>query len=191
MTTPRGLLPSIDGPRRVGAPLDAEATVTPRRSVRILLLAMLLAAGSSVGLAEGWSVGGGGMIPEGNFSDVAENGYHAFVGYAWKFGPVEVEPALRYMWADGVAGAADVKMFGGEVSGRVHILFFYGVGGLGYYQVERSLSLDNAIEIDSWDFSYSIGAGVEFGPIFLEARYQVIESERNTAFFPLTVGFRF
>jgi hypothetical protein len=82
-------------------------------------------------------------------------------------------------------------MFGGEVSGRVHILFFYAVGGLGYYQVERTLDLDSLVEIDSWDFSYSIGAGVEIGPIFLEARYHVIESERDTAFFPISVGFRF
>jgi opacity protein-like surface antigen len=131
------------------------------------------------------------MIPEGNFSDVAENGYHAFVGYAWGFGPVEIEPALRYMWADGVQGAADVKIFGGEVSGRVQIFFLYAVGGVGYYKVERTIDLDNLIEIDSFDFSWSIGAGVEIGPVFLEARYQVIESERDTAFFPITVGFRF
>jgi hypothetical protein len=165
--------------------------VISRSLFRLLLFCSVLLAAASPSRAEGWTAGGGGLIPEGNLSDVAENGYHVFAGYYWKFGPVEVEPAARYMWAEGEDGAADLKIFGGEVSGRVGLFFFYVVGGLGYYKVERTLSLENVIEIDDWDLSYSFGAGFEFGPVFVEARYQKIDTERGSGFFPISVGFRF
>jgi hypothetical protein len=168
---------------------------------RLLLLVALLAALPATAEAQPrLMVGGGVSAPSGDFSDIAEAGYHVKV--AMQVGIPTLPVGLR---GDGVLhrfGTADAAFADSEVlTGALSLVFTlpgvglepYFLAGVGTYRVETGPA---GAPLQGTDRGYHGGFGVVLGGLglgaFAEVRYVQISGDlATTRLIPLTLGLRF
>jgi opacity protein-like surface antigen len=183
----------------------------------LLIAATAQAQGtSSATSGRPFKIGGalGATIPIGDFSDVAELGWH--LG-----GLIEYKPqSLPLTWRGEITyhrnGLEDGAFVGfPNAGGHASILGFvanalfpfgdaastarpYAIAGLGLYHASRSGDLPggNTISNSDTDFGLNLGGGFIFNlsgfETFVELRYHTVFTEdNNTSFIPISFGFKF
>ena len=151
----------------------------------------------------GWSVGAGMTMPQGDFGDGADNGFHGMAAgtFTLPASPIKIRADFGYHTMnaseDLVGPDADVSFNLITVSGDAQWSFMPGplspylIGGVTWGSA--SVGGDDAPDVDSEsDFGFNLGGGLDFGlgalKLFAEARYF---SVGDSDFLPITVGIHF
>ncbi|HEY3492795.1 MAG TPA: outer membrane beta-barrel protein [Solirubrobacterales bacterium] len=150
----------------------------------------------------GWSLGAGLTMPQGDFGDGAESGFHGMAGATFSIpaAPIKIRADFGYHMlpaSEDLVGDADVSFNMITVSGDAQWTIMPGplspylVGGLTWGSM--GVGGDDAPDVDAeTDMGFNIGGGLDFGlaalKLFAEARYF---SVGDADFLPITVGLRF
>jgi ABC-type uncharacterized transport system permease subunit len=167
------------------------------RTAGTLILASVLSATTAVAQSARFGLGGGLLVPTGDYNVVDKTGWHVLgkVDFAIPLSPVSVRVDGLYGQTTHRAAPGNTKLAGGTADAVWHIPTAvpgfkpYLLGGVGMFNV-------NAYGGSSTKFTWGGGAGTSIGvgPIhgFAEARYMSIqESGASLKFIPVTVGLAF
>lgn len=168
-----------------------------------LIAAALVFAGASASVAQSkvaFGVGGGLLMPMGDYGDVDNMGFTFGGGASIGLGSAPVRLRVEGSYGtsshDGVGGKT--KILGGMVSvvypfqtaGQIKP---YVLAGLGYYNVD--VSVTGFGSADESKLGFGGGAGVMFPmssvELFVEARFMSIATDERTTFLPIIAGVRF
>jgi opacity protein-like surface antigen len=150
----------------------------------------------------GWSVGAGMTMPQGDFGDAADNGFHGMAAATFTLpaSPIKIRADFGYHTmaaSEDLVGTADVSWNMMTLSGDAQWTIMPGplspylIGGVTWGSL--GVGGDDAPDVDSEsDFGFNLGGGLDFGlgalSLFAEARYF---SVGDADFLPLTVGIKF
>jgi len=162
-------------------------------------LALVLGAGSLSAQKARIMVGGGLLMPMGNYKDLDKMGFMGQAGIGFPVGPVGIRIEGDYgqtSHKDTTSG--NTKIIGGMASVVYHFkspstIKPYVLGGLGMYNVKFDIS---GVSASSTKLAFGGGAGLELkmtgASLYLEARYvNITTSGSSLSFIPITVGVRF
>ena len=161
---------------------------------RSIALAALLAGAPALLAAQGFFIGGGVVMPSGEYGDFAKTGYGGMAGVnlsvpALPVG-VRVEALYLYNPHDEAIDAGSTSLYGGMASATYGIggpTGLYLLGSLGYMNHAYNAPAGGT-SANEWDFTWGIGGGINFSKLFAEVRYM---QRGDTKFIPIMVGIRF
>ena len=179
---------------------------------RIVLLGSTLAIALAAGSAQAqkpfsFGIAGGVSMPQGNYGDIAGNGYHATaaLGLGLPLVPVglRIEGSYnRFALSDEMKAVVGESGSWSLASATANLTYSlplpavvvspYVIAGAGMYM--GNCSMDNC---DSQsDLGYNAGVGLKFKALvfsaFAEARYHSVQTEgESTSYMPITIGFMF
>lgn len=179
---------------------------------RILQSAVVLGVVSLVGVgsmqAQGagrasFHVGGGVVIPTGDFGDAFKTGFQALGGVNFGIGAlpfaIRVDAIYGQNSGDDAVLAADdfkAKFFGGLAGaqfgfgGEASPVHPYILGQIG--MVNGKVTCSGCPDNGNTDFAFLGGAGLEFGKFFVEGKYMSIQSDPSSVNMIVgSVGIRF
>jgi len=178
----------------------------------LLIAVTAHAQGTSNAPARPWKIGGtlGATIPVGDFSNVAELGWHLGGLFEYK------QPSLPVTWRGEITYHRNSLKNGAfaefpDVGGHASVLDLVGnalfpfgdaasktrpylIAGLGVYHASSSGDLEsgNSISRSDTNFGVNLGGGFNFNlsgfETFAELRYHIVS---NTSFIPISFGFKF
>ena len=163
------------------------------RTLRYMALASLLAGAPALLAAQGFFLGGGVVVPSGDYADFAKTGYGGMAGVnlsvpALPIG-VRVEALYLYNPHEGT-DAGSTSLYGGLASATYGIggpTGLYLLGSLGYMNHDYNAPAGGT-SANEWDFTWGIGGGINFSKLFAEVRYM---QRGDTKFIPIMVGIKF
>lgn len=165
-----------------------------------LVLGVVSLAGAGALNAQGrasFHVGGGVVLPMGDFGDGFKTGFQALGGVNFALGSlpfgIRVDAIYGQNNADGVD--AKVKMFGGLAGAQ----FGFGSAAssvhpyiLGQVGVVNSKITCTGCNFDSnSDFTFLGGAGLNLGKFFVEGKYMSVQADETANMITITGGIRF
>lgn len=164
------------------------------RLMQCVALAALVAGAPTVAPAQGFFVGGGLVLPSGEYGDLAETGYGGIGGLNLSFPalPIGVRVEGMYLYnSHKGTDAGSTSLYGGMASATYGIgtgpAGLYLIGGVGY--LNHHFGAPSGLpSSDEWKFSWGVGGGVNFSKLFGEVRYM---QRGDTKFIPIMVGIRF
>lgn len=165
------------------------------RTLRSGVLAVLLVgAPAALGAQAGLFVGGGVVIPSGDFGQYAKNGFGGMGGVNLSFPalPIGVRAEAMYLYnSHEGTDAGSTSLYGAMASATYGIgagpAGLYLIGGVGYLNHHYGAPSGQPSE-NEWKFNWGIGAGVNFSRLFGEVRYMQRDRDK---FIPIMVGIRF
>ena len=166
-----------------------------RKNNVLLVMTLLIALGTASTATAGGSIFAGANFPTGGFGDNAKTGFTAGGYYTGGLLPiVELGGLVAYNdWSIDFGDAPELgDLFGDSINaweihalGQLNVVFLKAFLGLGFAN-------HNLAEDRSTDFSWQIGAAIEF--LMLEARlgyHQIPVDETSINWVALTVGLKF
>lgn len=170
-----------------------------KRTMRWLAVAVLMLGAGRLS-AQQIMVGGGLLMPMGDYKTADKMGFIGQAGVGFPAGPIGIRIEGDYgqtSHKNGVGGNS--KIIGGFGAAVYHFktpasVTPYVLGGVGMYNVKVDVTgFPSASETK---FAFGIGAGVEMKmtamSLYLEAKYMNIATSGSaTTFIPITVGLRF
>ncbi|HEY6785141.1 MAG TPA: porin family protein [Gemmatimonadales bacterium] len=170
-----------------------------KRTLRWLVMVALIAGAGRLS-AQRIMVGGGLLMPMGDYKTADKMGFIGQAGVGFPAGPIGIRVEADYgqtSHKNGVGGNS--KIIGGMGAAVYHFktpasVTPYVLGGVGLYNVKVDVTgLGSASETK---FGFGVGAGVEMKmtsmSLYLEAKYMNIATSGSaTTFIPITVGLRF
>lgn len=170
-----------------------------KRTMRGIAVAVLMLAAGRLGAQTRIMVGGGLLMPLGNYKTADKMGFIGQAGVGFPVGPVGIRIEGDYgqtSHQDTVSG--NTKIIGGMASVVYHFkspstIKPYVLGGLGMYNVKIDFS---GVSGSSTKLAFGGGAGLELkmtgASLYLEAKYvNITTSGSSLSFIPITVGVRF
>ena len=171
-----------------------------KRTMRWLVMVALIVGAGRLS-AQRIMVGGGLLMPMGDYKTVDKMGFIGQAGVGFPAGPIGIRIEADYGQTSHKNGAdGNSKIIGGMGAAVYHFKTPAGVkpyvlGGVGMYNVKvtvPSLSIDQS----ETKFAFGVGAGLEMKmtsmSLYLEAKYMNIATSGSaTTFIPITVGLRF
>lgn len=170
-----------------------------KRTMRgIGVLALLLCAGRLS--AQKIMVGGGLLMPMGDYKTADKMGFIGQAGVGFPAGPVGIRIEADYGQTSHKAPVdGNTKIIGGMGAVVYHFktpasVTPYVLGGVGMYNVK--IDVTGSGSASETKFGFGAGAGIEMKmtamSLYLEAKYMnVATSGSATTFIPITVGLRF
>lgn len=150
-----------------------------------------------------FGLAGGLSMPQGDFSDALENGFHGqfMLGFGMMALPVKLRADVTYHsmgleeGALGISSDDNLRVIGGALNANIGMggigVKPYLSGGVGFYNSKiGDFDAEN-------DFGINGGVGLEFGltgmSTFLEVRYVkvFVEGDNDFAIVPITFGIMF
>ncbi|HEY7685840.1 MAG TPA: outer membrane beta-barrel protein [Gemmatimonadales bacterium] len=148
-----------------------------------------------------FGVGGGLLMPMGDYGDVDKMGFIGGVGVLFPIGTAPVSVRLEGTYSqtshDGIDG--NTKIIGGMAS----LVYLFSAGGsvtpyvlagVGYYNGKVTVPSLNIDESDS-KVGFGGGGGIRFpmgsAALFAEVRYMNISTDPSTTYLPIIVGVSF
>ena len=169
-----------------------------KRTIRWLVMVALMVGAGRLS-AQRIMVGGGLLMPMGNYKDLDKMGFLGQAGVGFPVGPVGIRIEGDYgqtSHKDTTSG--NTKIIGGMASVVYHFkspstIKPYVLGGLGMYNVKIDVS---GVSGSSTKLAFGGGAGLELkmtgASLYLEAKYvNITTSGSSLSFIPITVGVRF
>ncbi len=163
------------------------------RLLKCVALAVLVAGVPASLPAQGFFVGGGLVLPSGDYGNYAKTGYGGMAGVNLAFPalPIGVRVEGLYLYNSHEGADSSTSLYGGMASATYGIgtgpAGLYLIGGVGYlnhhFGAPSGLPSEN-----EWKFSWGVGAGVSFSKLFGEVRYMQRDKDK---FIPIMVGIRF
>lgn len=170
------------------------------------ILARLLSVSAAIALIAtplagqgGLFLGGGLTLPEKDYADVVESGFHGMAGFdiAPATSPLGIRVDAAYHLNE-VTSPVDVDADGAIIAVSGNGVFRFGAPGVqpyimgGVTWASAKCSGDDCLSDESEsDVGYNVGGGLRFGSVFVEARYVAIGGDVNADFVPISIGFHF
>ena len=172
-----------------------------RQLVGVTVCLGVLGSGVAQGQIPRWSIGGGALVPAGEYSLHDRTGWHAMVAFT----PLGSSSSLFGLRFDGLYGrttrkapvsAAMSQVFGLDASiilrprGKRAVVP-YALGGLGYYEMEEG-NIGGGSSPPVNGLAVGGGVGLSFGRgrvrLFLEGRVIGGPARHGVVFIPITLG---
>lgn len=138
-------------------------------------------------------LGGGVVMPSGDYGDFAKTGYGGMGGVNLSLPALpinaRVEALYLYNSHEGT-DAGSTSLYGGMASATYSFAGptgLYLIGGIGYMNHYFNAP-SGQTSAGEWDFTWGIGGGITFSKLFAEARYM---QRGDTKFIPIMVGIKF
>lgn len=165
------------------------------RANRWLAFACLIVGAPAVLSAQtGLFLGGGVVLPYGDYADFAKTGYGGIGGLNIGLTglPIDLRVEALYLFNDhDSTDAGSTALYGGLASATFAFgggpVGVYAIGGVGYMTHYFNAPSGQTSEGD-WGFTWAAGGGVNLDLLFAEVRYM---QRGDTKFIPLMVGIRF
>ncbi len=170
-----------------------------KRTLRWLVMVALIAGAGKLS-AQRIMVGGGLLMPMGDYKTADKMGFIGQAGIGFPAGPIGIRIEADYGQTSHKAPAdGNTKIIGGMGAAVYHFktpasVTPYVLGGVGMYNVKVDVTgVGSASETK---FAFGVGAGLEMKmtsmSLYLEAKYMNIATSGSaTTFIPITVGLRF
>lgn len=177
-----------------------------RCEYRSLFVLTALVATPLISDAQGgrWLVGGGLLVPSGDYSTHDKSGWHVVAGFL----PMSSSPRPVTLRIDAMYGQTAKKslavpgtsrVFGVSASAELHASAVHWTGpyvlaGIGYYELEEASSGGiNGTPVHGFGFDAGAGVSGRLGGMrgFLEARFAGAPGTNGVNFFVITVGVSF
>ena len=168
-----------------------------KRTLRgLVVMALVLGAGRLS--AQRIMVGGGLLMPMGDYKNVDKTGFLGQAGVGFPAGPIGIRIEGDYgQTSHKSPTSGNTKIIGGMGAAVYHFKTPAGVtpyvlGGVGMYNVK----VTGSVAASETKFAFGVGAGLEMKmtamSLYLEAKYMNIATSNSaTTFIPITVGLRF
>jgi len=168
-----------------------------KRTMRWLVVTVLMFGAGRLS-AQRIMVGGGLLLPMGDYKNFDKSGFIGQAGVGFPAGPIGIRIEGDYgQTSHKSPTSGNTKIIGGMAAAVYHIKTPAGVtpyvlGGVGMYNVKITGSVDTS----QTKFAFGLGAGLEMKmtamSLYLEAKYMNIATSGSaTTFIPITVGLRF
>lgn len=166
---------------------------------QLLVLGLAGAVTATPAVAQSMKLGGGVVLPQGDYANDVKTGWHAMAAFTFKppAAPVGVRVDGAYnlspldLPADLDASSAIITVSGDLVYAfEAAGVSPYVLGGATWGHAEcTGDACPFNTSYDDW--GYNFGAGLDVGIFFAEARYVWIGGDVESSFVPLTVGVHF
>ena len=169
-----------------------------KRTMRWLVMVALMAGAGRLS-AQRIMVGGGLLMPMGDYKNADKMGFIGQAGVGFPAGPIGIRIEGDYgQTSHKSPTSGNSKIIGGMGAAVYHFkspasITPYVLGGVGMYNVKVTVGSVSASETK---FAFGVGAGLEMKmtsmSLYLEAKYMNIATSGSaTTFIPITVGLRF
>jgi len=168
-------------------------------SKRLLILGLAGAVLATPAMAQSMKLGGGVILPQGDYADDVESGWHGMVAFTFK--PPASPVGFRVDGAYNLSALdlpTDVDANSQIITVSGDVVYAFSTAGVGPYFLGGA-TWGNAkctgdacpfdTSLDAW--GYNFGGGLDVGIFFGEVRYVWLGGDLESSFVPITVGFHF
>ena len=155
---------------------------------------LIVGAPAALPAQAGLFLGGGVVLPSGDYADIAKTGYGGIGGVNIGLTglPINLRVEALYLFnSHEGTDAGSTSLYGGMASATYGFgggpVGLYAIGGVGYMNHYFNAPSGQTSE-GTWDFTWGAGGGVNFNKLFAEVRYM---QRGDTKFIPIMVGIRF